>query len=416
MESSVPTRFEPASRLAVLRNLDFVLLWSGQTISVLGNQVSTIALPLLVLALTGSAAQAGAVSAVRLIPYAALSFPAGALVDRWNRKVVMAVADTVRAVALGSIVVGFLLGHLSPALLYVAVLLEGGGLVFFTIAQIASLPRVVSGPQLVPATAMNEASLSIATLVGPGLGGVIIGLGRTIVSGAVIGLAVDAVSYLASVLSLLPIRARFQADRQRAPDASLREDVHAGLAFLLGHRQLRALALIGLTIGLFIIPADLAAIVLSRSRLGLGPQPIGLIFSAGGLGAVLGSAVGPWFRDRLRLVHVVCGTLAVEALAVALMAVTGSPVLLGVGMFVETAMLPVSNVSAIAYRLRAIPDELQGRVNGTFRLFPLASQPVGLAAAGLLLSAIGPRPVLGIIAGGLLLTALAVIPTRLRDA
>lgn len=403
------------ARWPILRNTDFLLLWSGQTVSVLGNQVSSIALPLLVLALTGSAAQAGAVSAVRLLPYTVLFLPAGAMIDRWNRRSVMMLADAMRGVALGTVPIAFFSGHLAIWLLYAAVLAEGTGFVFYTIAQIASLPRIVAAEQLASATAMNEGSHSFGTLVGPGLGGWIVSLGRTIVSGAIVGLGVDAVSYFASVLSLVFIRTSFQAERTTATAAPLVQQIRTGLAFLLGHPHLRVLALLGANIGLFIIPADLAAIVLSRSELHFSAQVIGLIFSAGGLGALVGSAVAPWFKRSFKLSHVTYLAVIVEGLSVAAMAVTSSAVVLGAGMLVETMMIPIYNVSQATYRLRLIPDELQGRVNSVIRLFPVASQPAGVAAAGFLIGVTGPRPVLAVIAAGLVASALLVRLTSLRN-
>jgi MFS family permease len=403
------------ARWPILRNIDFLLLWSGQTVSVLGNQVSSIALPLLVLALTGSAAQAGAVSAVRLLPYTVLFLPAGAMIDRWNRRVVMMLADSMRGAALGAVPIAFFSGHLAIWLLYTAVLAEGTGFVFYTIAQIASLPRIVATEQLAPATAMNEGSQSFGTLVGPGLGGLIVSLGRTVVSGAIVGLGVDAVSYFASVLSLAFIRTSFQADRGAATATPLLQQIRSGLVFLLGHPHLRVLALLGANIGLFIIPADLAAIVLSRGELHLSAQVIGLIFSAGGLGALIGSAFAPWFKRRFKLSHVTYLAVIVEGLAVAAMAVTSSAVVLGAGMLVETMMIPIYNVSQATYRLRLIPDKLQGRVNSVIRLFPIASQPAGVAAAGVLIGVIGPRPVLAVIAAGLVASALLVRFTSLRN-
>src|SRR5437667_6285556 len=94
-------------------NRDYVLLWSGQMISSVGTQVSMLAFPLLVLAITHSPAQAGLIAALRGLPYALFILPAGALIDRWNRKRVMILCDTGRALALGSIPIALLLGHLT---------------------------------------------------------------------------------------------------------------------------------------------------------------------------------------------------------------------------------------------------------------------------------------------------------------
>jgi len=132
-------------------NRDYLILLSGQTVSTLGTNVSTLAFPLLVLFLTNSPAQAGLVGALRALPYLFLSLPAGALIDRWDRKRVMILCDTGRALALGSIPIAAALGHLTLAQLYLASLIEGTLYVFFNLAQVACLPRVVTKAQLVSA-------------------------------------------------------------------------------------------------------------------------------------------------------------------------------------------------------------------------------------------------------------------------
>ena len=132
------------------RNRDFLLLWSGQTVSTLGTNVSTLALPLLVLALTHSPAQAGLLTATRLLPYLLFSLPAGALIDRWNRKAVMIRYDLIRWLALGSVPLAFSIGHLTLIHLYIVAFLEGTAYVFFSIAQIAALPQVVPSAHLPP--------------------------------------------------------------------------------------------------------------------------------------------------------------------------------------------------------------------------------------------------------------------------
>ncbi len=160
------------------RNRNFLLLWSGQTVSTLGTNVSTLALPLLVLALTHSPAQAGLLTAMRLLPYLLFSLPAGALIDRWNRKAVMIRCDLVRWLALGSVPLAFSIGYLTLIHLYIVAFLEGTAYVFFSIAQIAALPQVVSSAHLPQAYALDTTTEYIGTLLGPSLGGFIIGPSR----------------------------------------------------------------------------------------------------------------------------------------------------------------------------------------------------------------------------------------------
>src|SRR5947209_7686412 len=112
---------QPRARrpISLWRNHDFLLLWGGQVVSATGSQVSLLAFPWLILAISGSPAQAGLIAAIRSIPYILFGLPAGALVDRWNRKRVMILCDTGRALALGSIPIAFALGHLTTLQLYI---------------------------------------------------------------------------------------------------------------------------------------------------------------------------------------------------------------------------------------------------------------------------------------------------------
>ncbi|MBO0782908.1 MAG: MFS transporter, partial [Ktedonobacteraceae bacterium] len=128
--------------LSLWRNRDYLLLLSGQTISGVGSQVSLVAFPLLILALTHSPAQAGLMTAVRSLPRLIVTLPAGALVDRWDRKRLMLLCDTGRALALGSIPLALWLGYLSDIQLYLVALIEGTLFAFFTLAESAALPRV----------------------------------------------------------------------------------------------------------------------------------------------------------------------------------------------------------------------------------------------------------------------------------
>src|SRR2546421_2105891 len=147
------------------RNRDYMLLWSGQMISSVGTRVSMLAFPLLVLAITHSPAQAGLIAALRGLPYALFILPAGALVDRWDRKRVMILCDTGRALALGSISVALVLGHLTIIQLAIVSLVEGTLFTFFGLAETACLPQVVTKEQLPGAAAQNQLVDSVSGMI-----------------------------------------------------------------------------------------------------------------------------------------------------------------------------------------------------------------------------------------------------------
>jgi hypothetical protein len=165
------------------QNRDYLLLWGGQAISATGSTASELALPLLILSLTHSPVQAGLVGALHTIAILFTTVPAGALVDRWNRKYTMLWCDAGRAVALASIPLALALGHLTAAQLYLVALIEGSLATFFELAQAASIPRVVRKEQLPAAIGQQEVTAGVVTLLGPSLGGMLYGLAQLLCAG-----------------------------------------------------------------------------------------------------------------------------------------------------------------------------------------------------------------------------------------
>src|SRR5690242_17718269 len=188
-------------------NREFRLLWSGQAISQLGSQVSLVAYPLLVLAVTGSPAKAGLVAFARNLPIAALALPAGWLADRVNRRRLMVATDGVRALAMASIPIAAAAGSVPYALILVLAAIDGTGYVLTTVAERGALRQLVAPEQLGEAVARNESRLFGAMLAGPPLGGLLFGIGRAI------PFVVDAASYAISAITKLLIRSEFQEAR-----------------------------------------------------------------------------------------------------------------------------------------------------------------------------------------------------------
>src|SRR6266568_5856417 len=178
IEGGVPPASEaaaPAEKLPpLIRNRDYMLLWSGQVISALGSGISGIAFPLLILAITTSIANpngdttiAGFAGALFALPYLLISLPVGALIDRWNRKRVMIICDAFRALNTATIPIAMALNSLTVWQLLINAFIEGTFCVFFNIAEVAALPRVVDKRQLPQASAQNEAGGISAFLAGP---------------------------------------------------------------------------------------------------------------------------------------------------------------------------------------------------------------------------------------------------------
>ena len=196
LQESLDTGRAKAPSVPLWRNRNFLLLISGQAVSSVGSQVSLLAFPLLILALTHSPAQAGLITGLRGLAFAFFCLPAGALVDRWNRKRVMILCDLGRALALGSIPLAFAFGQLTLVQLYIVSLVEGALFALFNLAEVACLPHVVSKEQLPAATAQDQVLYAVSGLFGPALSGALYSIASTL------PFLADAVSYAASVASL----------------------------------------------------------------------------------------------------------------------------------------------------------------------------------------------------------------------
>lgn len=381
--SAMPAEQPRVTRPARLwRNRSYMLLWSGQAVSSIGTQVSTVAFPLLVLLVTHSPAQAGLMGAVRALPYLFFSLPAGALVDRWDRKRVMVFCDTGRAIAMGSIPIALWLNHLSLVQLYIVSAVEGTLFVFFNIAEVACLPRVVAKEQLPAANAQNAATDGVSTLVGPAMGGALFGIH------SLLPFVADAVSYAFSVVTLLFIPARFQGERNIETRRSLWHEIAEGLVWLWRQPLIRFIAVLT---GVTNIPGlVLIVIVVAQEQMHASAAVVGLIFAIGGIGGIIGAAVAPWIQKRMSFAVVIIGTMWLWTILFPFYALAPNPLWLGVVVAVSFVLGPLYNVVQMSYRLALIPDELQGRVNSVFRLVAFFGQPIGLAITGFLLEAFNP--------------------------
>ncbi len=372
-------------RVPLWRNRDYPLLWGGQIVSSLGTQVSQLAFPLLMLALTGSPALAGLLGALRGLPFVLFSLPVGALVDRWDRKRVMVLSDLGRALAMGSIPLALAFGGLTTAHLALVAAVEGTLFTFFNLAEAACLPRVVAKEQLPAAVGQWQATDSVSGLVGPSLGGLLFGLG------AALPFLVDGVSYLASVVSLRFVRAGFGGERPALTDGTgggLWTEVREGLVWLWREPLVRFLALLTGGINLCGFGYSLILIVLAQ-RLGASAPVIGLIFASSGAGSVLGALAAAPLQRRLGFAGLIVATNWVLALTWPLYLVAPNPVALGVVNAVIFSAVPIYFGAVYSYRLALIPDRLQGRVNSAFRLLSYGVQPASLALTGALLETTG---------------------------
>jgi MFS family permease len=392
-----------AAPASLWRNRDYMLLWCGQTVNVIGTQVSQIAYPLLVLALTRSPAQAGFVAAARTVPWLVFALPAGALVDRWNRKRMMILCSAGSGLALASIAISYALGMLTIWQIIVVSFVEGTFGLFFGLAESSALPHVVTKEQLPTAVAQQNAQYSVAALIGPPLGGALYSISH------LLPFLVDSGSYIVSAGSLGFIRTQFQRV-QNAAGGSLLRDIGEGIGWLWRQPLIRYMAFLtgslNFTSGLSLI------IIVLATRQGASAPAIGAIFAVAGVGGICGAVLAPKIQRRLSFGQAIIGLCWFFAASFASFAFARTLPTIAVLLLIENLVSPTYDTVQYSYRLALIPDALQGRVNSVFRLVALGTQPLGLALTGILLENIGVEPTVLALAAWLAIVALITTVNR----
>ena len=384
------------------RNRDFNLLWVGQAVSSLGSQMSAVALPLLVLALTGSAADAGLAGFAQMLPLPLFGLPAGVLIDRWDRRRIMVAADGIRFLATGSLPVALWLGHLALAQILIVAFLSGSCWVFFWVSENTALAAVVPEAQLPSAVALNQARQYGSSLVGTPLGGFLFGLGRAL------PFIANALSYLASLITVLLIRTPLQGDP--APRRHPLIEAKEGLIWLWRQPFLRATLL--LTTGSdFALNAFFLILVVTAKREGASSTTVGVMFAIVGASGIVGSLLAPRFASRLSLRAVVIGVECLSAALVPLLLLAPNAYLLGLIFGAALAPWPLWNASVGAYRLTATPPALQGRVQSISLLLMNGPVPLATLLAGVLLDTYGSNTTIAVFSIILALVAAAAITT-----
>ena len=385
------------------RNRDFTLLWTSQVASAVGTRITSVAYPLLVLALTGSPALAGLVVSAQTLPFLLLYLPGGAWIDRWNRKRTMLLCEFGRAVALGSVAVTAAVGGIDAvtvAQLAAVAFVEGCLFVLFDLAEGAALPRLVHADQVPTAVAYHQGRVQGADLVGQPLGGALFAVAPAL------PFAIDAVTYLVSGGAVAAIRSRLQGE-PAADRARLRTEIAAGLRFVWRSRFLReSVALVG---GINLVFNALFLVLIVRAQdLGASPAAVGLMLGAYGVGGLLGALAAPWVYRRLAGRTILVGTAWLWAGLLGLLPLLPSPLWLGVVAGIASLFGPVFNVVLAAYVYRVTPEELLGRVRSTAKLVAWGTIPAGSLLGGVLAGSLGAGAALAVVAAGMLPLAIGI--------
>ncbi|WP_159043373.1 MFS transporter [Streptomyces sp. NBRC 110028] len=360
------------------RNRAYNLLWSSNVLSQLGSQATLFAYPLLVLAMTGSVFQASLVEFAVAASRMAAGLPAGALTDRMPRKRVLLVSEIARALALGALAVAIATGWAPLALILAVAVVEGVATALFSAADQALLPQVVPRSQLSSAVARNTARYHVATIVGPGLGGVLYNVARVLPFGA------QAVTSLAAFGTLLFLRTPEERERS-TPDGAqgLWRSTVTGLRWLCANRLLRVT--VGLTMGFNAVFSGLLLVAIGLAQQDGAGSQVGAIGALTGAGGVLGALAAPRLRLRLSTYSAVTLLTWGATVLVPLLAVLPAGYVHGAVLGCVVFLAPTASAIITTHQMLITPDEMRGRLAGAIGVSLGAASALGPVAGGALL-------------------------------
>jgi MFS family permease len=388
---------------------NFLTIWSGQAFSQFGSQIQELAIPVLaVLLLNATEFEVGLLNAAGVAAFLVVGLPAGAWIDRMRKRHVMIWADAVRAVALAAIPLLWWLGTLQIWHLYAVALIVGVATVFFDVSYQSLVPALVRPSQIAEANGKLQATYELANIAGPGLGGWLVA-----VLSAPLAILATVGTYLISFVALL-----FTRDNEKPRDADDRSpilsEIWEGLRFVFTERLLRRIVATTATSNFFNTVSWTMLPIFILRELGLSPASMGVIFSLGAVGGLLGAIATPhivrWIGEA-RAIPVSSIGFSVVGLFLPLAALVPSvafPLLVVQG-FIASFTVLLYNITQVTFRQRITPPRLLGRMNASVRFVVWGVMPIAALLAGALGTWLGVVPTMWIGAIGELFAALFVI-------
>ena len=373
----------PAIPDAPLRgNRDFWVVLLGQGISSFGDAITNTALPILVLALTGSGFVMGVVGVLSTLPDLVIGLPAGAYADRWDRRKMMFGADLGRAVLTAVIPISVWLGGPTLALIFLVTVPLNVLRVLWMAAFTAAVPGLVGRGLIARANAIFEAFFTVGWIVGPALAGF---LSATIGPGATI--AIDAITFAVSAAALLLVRRSLRPQARTEP-THLLADIREGIAYVARQPTLRAVLALWTTVSVINAGLTSGLIFYVTIDRGLGSDVVGLVLSAFAVGMLGGSLIAARMAFRAVGAVMLVGNVVMGITLVIVATDAPVPILVGAA-FVAGILEANVGVSYLTLRTQLSPDALLGRIGATARTLSVGLMPIGALVAGILLDAAG---------------------------
>ncbi|MFI5892654.1 MFS transporter [Actinoplanes sp. NPDC051513] len=392
---------------ALLRRPPFRRYWSAQTVSLFGDQITLLAIPLLaVLAIGAGPAEMGYLTAAALAPNLIFSLPAGAWVDRYRHKRrLMIVADLGRAALLLAIPFLWWAGSLTLTILYAVAFATGTLSVLFEVAHSSLFASLVERTDYVRANSLVNGSRAMSYVAGPSLGGLLVQ-----VFTAPFALVADAITFVASAGFL----SRMIVAERRPSPAAEGGGMVAGMRFVLRSPVLRAILLGTSTLNLFNYIFAALFVLYVTTRLHVSPGLLGLIVGAGAVGGLVGAVLAERVTRGLGIGPALIAGMVVFPAPLILVPLAGGPWLLFVAEFVSALGVMLLDITAGSVQTAATPHERLSVVAGFQRTVNYGIRPIGAVLGGALGAAIGVRPALWIATVGALLGVLWVVFSPLR--
>jgi hypothetical protein len=405
-------------RLGLLRQPAYRAFWIGQSISFIGSHVTELALPLTaVIVLDAAPEQMGLLTAIGYVPFLLIGLLAGVWVDRMRRRPILIATDLVSAAAIAVIPAAAVVGLLRMEILYGVAFVFGMVEVIAPVAYQSFMPTLVGRDRLVEGSAKLEASHSVASIVGPSLGGYLVQ-----VLTAPIALLVDSVSYLVSAAALASIRVTEPAPLPRAEEATIRRQIGEGLHLVAATPILRSLVACGSIHNFFSRMIDALFVLFAVDTVGLSPVDIGLILAAGGPGALIGATVVERAGRLIGVGRVILLSQILTGISRLLVPIAGlvggggaAIAVLAASTFLLGLVRVTFNITQVSLRVAITEDRMHGRVNATMRFIMWGVTPFGALAGGLLATtALGIEGTLWLAAFGVLLAFVPLLAPSLR--
>jgi MFS family permease len=399
-------------RSSLWKNRNFMNLWTGESVSALGSEVSGIAIPLIgALLLHATATEMGLMATFSFAPFLLFGLLAGAWVDRLPRRPILIISNLGRALLLLSIPIAGYLELLQMAQLYVVGFLIGCFTLLFDVAYQSYLPSLVEKDDLADGNGKLQSTRSTASVMGPAIGGFLIERLT-----APVTVILDALSFVWSAAWIWSIKKAEDHTEAKAARGPILKEIGEGVRFVARSPLLRPIALATGITNLFSAILYTPYLLYLSRELGLGPGQIGLVYGGGSLGAVLGALIGQRLGTRLGMGRTVLWTAIINSVSVLL--IPGSlflplPIVwLMVAGFIGGMANVAYNINQVSLRQAYTPGPLQGGLNASMRPLIWGTLPVGALIGGWLGDGLGYWSTMAVAAVGGLVAILPLLFSR----